>query len=159
MSLDRLPNQRAIIDRRALAEAIAAAVAQQGAKARPAVVALLREALAAGREELSRRLTLHPTAGHDCARGHAFLVDQLVRVIHDHVIEDVYPLGNRSTGERLAIMAVGGYGRAEMAPQSDVDIAFLTPAKATAWCEQAIEATIHSGFNFEIVFAIEKLLF
>ncbi len=143
MPLDRLPNQRAILDRRALAEAIVAAVAQQGAKARPQIVALLREALTAGREELSRRLAIHPTAGHDCSRGQAFLIDQLVRVIHDHVIEDVYPLGNRSTGERLAIMAVGGYGRAEMAPQSDVDIAFLTPAKATSWCEQAIEAILY----------------
>ena len=143
MPQDRLPNQRAILDRRALAEAIAAAVAEQGAKARPAVVALLRQALTTGREELARRLALHPTAGHDCTRGHSFLVDQLVRVIHDHVIEDVYPLGNRSTGERLAIMAVGGYGRAEMAPHSDVDIAFLTPAKATSWCEQAIEAILY----------------
>ena len=143
MSLDRVPNQRAIIDRRALAEAIAAAVERQGAKARPAVVALLREALAAGRGELARRLAIHPTAGHDCTRGHSFLIDQLIRVIHDHVLEHVYPLANRSTGERLAVMAVGGYGRAEMAPQSDVDIAFLTPAKATSWCEQAIEAILY----------------
>ena len=102
MPLDRLPNQRAILDRRALAEAIAEAVARDGAKARPAIVGLLREALAAGRAELARRLALHPTAGHDCTRGHASRVDQLVRVIHDHVIEDVYPLGNRSTGERRA---------------------------------------------------------
>jgi [protein-PII] uridylyltransferase len=143
MSLDRVPNQRAIVDRRALAEAIAAAVERQGAKARPAVVALLREALAAGRGELARRLAIHPTAGHDCTRGHSFLIDQLIRVIHDHVLEHVYPLANRSTGERLAVMAVGGYGRAEMAPQSDVDIAFLTPAKATSWCEQAIEAILY----------------
>jgi [protein-PII] uridylyltransferase len=64
-------------------------------------------------------------------------------VIHDHVTADVYPSANRSTGERLAIMAVGGYGRAEMAPHSDVDIAFLTPSKATAWCEQAIEAMLY----------------
>jgi [protein-PII] uridylyltransferase len=144
MPLDRIPNQRAIVDRRALAEAVADAVAEQGpAKARPSVVALLRAALAQGRGELARRLSARPSAGHDCARGHAFLIDQLIRVIHDHVTTDVYPSANRSTGERVAIMAVGGYGRAEMAPHSDVDIAFLTPSKATAWCEQAIEAMLY----------------
>ena len=40
-------------------------------------------------------------------------------------------------------MAVGGYGRGEMAPHSDVDIAFLTPGKQTAWCEQVIEAMLY----------------
>jgi [protein-PII] uridylyltransferase len=139
----RIANQRAIIDRRALADAVAAAIADKGGGARPAILAVLREALAHGRAELAARLAEHPSAGHDCARGHAFLIDQLVRVIHDHVVHDLYPLGNRSTGERLSIMAVGGYGRAEMAPHSDVDIAFLTPAKATAWCEQVVEATLY----------------
>ena len=40
-------------------------------------------------------------------------------------------------------MAVGGYGRGEMAPHSDVDIAFLTPSKQTSWCEQVIEAMLY----------------
>ncbi|MBW8785826.1 MAG: [protein-PII] uridylyltransferase, partial [Novosphingobium sp.] len=57
--------------------------------------------------------------------------------------QDVYPAGNRSTGERMTVMAVGGYGRGEMAPHSDVDIAFLTPLKQTAWCEQVIEAMLY----------------
>ncbi|MPT21760.1 MAG: [protein-PII] uridylyltransferase, partial [Starkeya sp.] len=70
-------------------------------------------------------------------------IDQLVRVIHDHVIGDVYRASNRSTGERIAVLAVGGYGRGEMAPHSDVDIAFLTPIRPTAWCEQVIEAILY----------------
>jgi [protein-PII] uridylyltransferase len=70
-------------------------------------------------------------------------MDQLIRVLHDHVITDVYPAGNRSKGERLTILAVGGYGRAEMSPHSDIDIAFITPGKQTAWCEQVIEAMLY----------------
>jgi len=143
-STNRIAHQRTIIDRRALAGAIADLVADQGgAKARLQVVELLRCALADGRGEIARRLAEKPSAGHDCAAQQAFLVDQLVRVIHDHVVTDVYPSGNRSTGERIAIMAVGGYGRGEMAPHSDVDIAFLTPSKQTAWCEQVIEAMLY----------------
>ncbi len=144
MTISRIPNQRAIIDRRALGGAIVEAVEQQGAdNSRPAVVELLRRALEQGREEIARRLIEKPTAGHDCAEAQAFLIDQLVRVIHDHVIADIYRSSNRSSGERLSIMAVGGYGRGEMAPHSDVDIAFLTPMKQTAWCEQVIEAMLY----------------
>ncbi len=144
VSGSRIANQRAVIDRRALAGAIADAVADLGAaKARPRVVELLRGALAAGREEIARRLLEKPSAGHLCAEAQAFLVDQLVRVIHDHVVGEVYPSANRSSGERLTIMAVGGYGRGEMAPHSDVDIAFITPIKQTPWCEQVIEAMLY----------------
>ena len=40
-------------------------------------------------------------------------------------------------------MAVGGYGRGEMALHSDVDIAFVTPWKPTGWTETAIEAILY----------------
>ena len=40
-------------------------------------------------------------------------------------------------------MAVGGYGRAEMAPHSDVDIAFLVGGKRNGWCEQVVEAMLY----------------
>lgn len=143
MASFRITNQRAIIERRVIATKMAESFAENGSKGRKDIVALLRDALAVGRKELARRLSEKPSAGHECTEGHAFLVDQIVRLIHDHVVENVYPAANRSTGERLAIMAVGGYGRGEMAPHSDVDIAFLTPGKQTAWCEQVIEAMLY----------------
>lgn len=143
MNQTKIPKQRAIIDRRALSGGISALVAKHGGDARPEIVALLRDALDRGRAELASRLEAKPAAGHECSGGQAFLVDQIVRLLHDHVTTNVYPPGNRSTSERLSIMAVGGYGRAEMAPQSDVDIAFLTPSRRTPWCEQAIEAILY----------------
>lgn len=139
-----LSRQRAIIDRRALASAIADAVEATGAQAaRKPITALLKQALDQGRAELAKRLTAHPAAGHEITHGQAFLVDQIIRLVHDHVVGDLYPVANRSSGERLALIAVGGYGRGEMAPYSDVDIAFITPAKPTAWCEQVIEAMLY----------------
>lgn len=144
MNALRISNQRAVVDRRAISTAIADVVAAHPpAGKRLMVVDILRRALDAGRAEISRRMTERPGAGHDAAEAQAFLIDQLLRVIHDHVVTDVYPSVNRTAGERLTIMAVGGYGRGEMAPHSDVDIAFLTPGKQTHWCEQVIESMLY----------------
>ncbi len=144
MTALRIPNQRAVIDRRALTEAIRQIAADAGGSpVRVRVVELLRDALAQGRAEIARRLCERPTAGHDCAEAQAFLVDQLLRIIHDHVVTSVCPGDNRAPGERLTIMAVGGYGRGEMAPHSDVDVAFITPIKQTPWCERVIEAMLY----------------
>ena len=143
MNALRVPRQRAIIDRRALASEIDALVGEHGDKARPHVVKLLKTALDKGRAELERRLKEKPSAGHENAGGFAFMIDQLIRVIHDHASAHLYPSANRSKAERLAIMAVGGYGRSEMSPHSDVDIAFLVGGKKTAWCEQVVEAMLY----------------
>ncbi len=143
MSPRRVPGQRAIIDRRALAEEVAALFAAGGEGARADIVKALRHALDEGRAELERRLAEAPSAGHEVTGGYSFLTDQLLRVIHDHVTGDLYPVPNRTQAERLAILAVGGYGRAEMAPHSDVDIAFITPMRRSPWCEQVIEAMLY----------------
>lgn len=143
MSSVRLPDQRKIIDRRALASEVAELFGEEGEKARPKIVAALKQALENGRAEMARRLEENPSAGHACTAGLSFLVDQLVRVIYDHVTAHLYPAPNRTSAERIAIMAVGGFGRQEMAPQSDVDIGFITPQRGTPWCEQVIEAMLY----------------
>jgi len=143
LSAPRIPNQRAIIDRRKVVRKLDALVEAMDKFERKPIVALLRDALDKGRAEIAARLADEPSAGHKAAAAQAFLIDQLVRIIHDHVITHVYPLANRSSGEHLSIMAVGGYGRGEMAPQSDVDIAFITPIRNTPWCEQVIEAMLY----------------
>ncbi|AOL93574.1 [protein-PII] uridylyltransferase [Porphyrobacter sp. LM 6] len=143
MSPRRVPGQRTIIDRRALADEVAALHAAGGEGARAEIIKALRTAFDHGRAELARRLAEAPSAGHEVTGGFSFLMDQLLRVIHDHVTTHLYPVPNRTQAERLAILAVGGYGRAEMAPHSDVDIAFITPMRRAPWCEQVIEAMLY----------------
>ncbi len=62
----------------------------------------------------------------------------------------VYFAPNPTTGERLCLLAVGGCGRAEMAPHSDVDLLFLTPSKITPWAESVIEAMLYMLWDLKL---------
>ncbi len=141
---DHLPNRRAIVDRRALAETIAALEGVDPTALRRDATALLKAALDAGRIEVERRLVEHPSRGLEAAGAQAYLIDQLLRVLFDFTTQRLYPLPNPTAGERLTLIAVGGYGRAEMAPHSDVDIGFLTPGKQTPWAERVIESMLYA---------------
>jgi [protein-PII] uridylyltransferase len=141
---EHLANRRAIIDRRSLADSLMAIEGSDAAKLRAASVALLKPALVAGRTEIAARLTHKPQAGRDAASGQAFLTDQILRLVYDFTTQRLYRQGNPTSSERLCLMAVGGYGRGEMAPHSDVDIAFLTPYKQTGWSEQVIESILYT---------------
>ena len=137
---DIVPHRRAIIDRRGLADALAALSADD---LRKGAAALLRPALDAGRAEIARRLAEHPQRGRETVAAQAFLIDQILRLAYDFTVQRLHRASNPTSSERIALLAVGGYGRAEMAPYSDVDIAFLTPWKPTGWTEQVIESMLY----------------
>ena len=139
-----VPQRRAIIERRPLSEALLALEGTDKAALRTSSVQVLRPALEAGRAEIARRLKLRPTQGREAAASYAFLTDQLLRLIFDFTVERLYPLNNPTAAERISLIAVGGYGRGEMAPQSDIDIAFIFPYKQTGWSEQVVESMLYT---------------
>jgi [protein-PII] uridylyltransferase len=146
---DQIPDRRAILSRRAL-EAVIAKLAEDqpaaGEALRPALLPLLRDALAKGRAEIRRRFEgpgpLH-NDGPAVLAATSFLMDQLIRVIFDFANLHAYPAANPSAAERLGVVATGGYGRGELAPLSDLDLLFLRPYKQTPHGEQIVEFMLY----------------
>ena len=144
-----LANQRRIVDRRELVEQLDAVAENAGdpSAVRASVLNVLKAALEAGRLEVRRRFDREADTalrGHQCVQAHCFLVDQIVRVIYDFAYERVYPVANPTEGEKQAIVAVGGYGRGELAPQSDIDLLFLSNWKLTPHAEQIVEFLLYT---------------
>ncbi|MGP1352813.1 MAG: [protein-PII] uridylyltransferase [Parasphingopyxis sp.] len=144
MANSSIPKRRAIIDRREIAAKLHALEAEGTAALRQAAVTELRTAMDAGCAEIAARLEAKPSRGSIIARSYSFLYDQLLRLIYDFTVQRLYSNSNPSDAERLTLIAVGGYGRSELAPFSDLDIGFLTPYKQPPWCEQVIESILYT---------------
>jgi len=140
-----LKNRRKIINRQGLQLAIEEVYGLDlpNNKRRLEWLKLYKDALTKGYDEVERRF-MEDQNGALAVAGNSFLVDQLLRVVYDIAATYLYPAANPTKSEFLCVVAVGGYGRGELAPQSDVDLLFLYDYKLSPRVEQLVEEMLYT---------------
>nr|WP_090219912.1 [protein-PII] uridylyltransferase [Litoreibacter janthinus] len=134
-----------------LAELDACAASCSDAKdLRKATVGALAKAQTAGRAKIAVAFEKEPLAARRLCRSYTYLTDGLVRAAFYIAQKHLHPISNPTESERLSVLAVGGYGRGEMAPFSDVDLLFLTPYKITPWAESVIESMLYILWDLKL---------
>ena len=96
-----------------------------------AAVAALRQELTAGRQALFEAFARDLRTKH-LLRQHCVLVDRTLTKLWTAA----------GVGQHAALIAVGGYGRGELYPHSDVDLLILLPPVASAEVRARLEALI-----------------
>ncbi|MFK7875533.1 MAG: [protein-PII] uridylyltransferase [Paracoccaceae bacterium] len=114
------------------------------------LVANLREAQKTGRKAIADAFAHAPFASRPTTRAYTWLTDQIVEVALHYASRYKHRSSHQTEAERLAVIAVGGYGRGEMAPFSDVDLLFLTPYKITPWAESVIETMLYLMWDLKL---------
>src|SRR5271166_5316304 len=114
--------------------------------ARPDVLAVFRNALETGRTRI--RLALEANGGGlACAGQLSYLEDELIEAIHHYVSTYVHPSPTggkgKETSKSCAVVAVGGYGRATLAPGSDIDLLFLLPDAASPRAQSIAQSILY----------------
>lgn len=117
---------------------------------RKVTVDILNAAQIAGRNAIQSAFEAAPFNARPTTRAYSYLTDQLVGETLYVAMTYLHPLPNPTEAERLSLIAVGGYGRGEMAPQSDVDLLFLTPYKITPWAESMIESMLYILWDLKL---------
>jgi [protein-PII] uridylyltransferase len=108
----------------------------------PAALAALKQFVA---DERGRIVGLHRagSGGLQVVRELSDLVDTVVTHLHRRA-HLAAPEGARAETDGVALLALGGYGRRELNPGSDVDLMFLFPRRVDAYLQTILDHVLYS---------------
>ncbi|MEL7276429.1 MAG: [protein-PII] uridylyltransferase [Pseudomonadota bacterium] len=140
-----------VIDAPAVLAQIEAGIADLPAEGHKGIVVqVLAAEMTRGRDTIADAFRVAPLNGRGTARAYSRLTEQVVALTLEAVTRWLHPSHLPTTSERLSVLAVGGFGRGDMAPFSDVDLLFLTPYKQTPWGESVIESALYILWDLKL---------
>jgi [protein-PII] uridylyltransferase len=93
---------------------------------RDEVLAIFKSTLAEAKNTIKSRFQSGLLSGLEAAKLIAKIHDDIIVTLFDYTMKEIAETPNPGNALRISLCAVGGYGRGEMAPESDVDLLFLT---------------------------------
>ncbi len=122
-------------------DAIANGEDPQNNEARNTLLAELKQVYAEGRSR-AEALLAADGQGTLCAQRLSDLQDNLISAIHAFASDHVVPAKGNSD-LKMAVIAVGGYGRGTLAPGSDIDLLFIAPGDPGARFRKIVEYILY----------------
>ncbi len=124
----RMQAPQSSIDPARLQSELSALAAGAGDR-RPEVLELFKSTLQEAKASARQYFEEGRLDGLEAARLLASIHDDILIALYDYTITHGVPAPAKGVSEPLSICAVGGFGRGEMAPESDVDLLFLKEEK------------------------------
>jgi [protein-PII] uridylyltransferase len=126
----------AVFDNSDIANELAMMERSETPSYRAKLLAVLRQHLAVAKKKIEQNFYLN-NDGAIYVGQHARCIDDLLTLLHDEAGK-LMPQSHD-----IAVIAVGGYGRGEMAPFSDIDVMFLMPARTNQKHEAVVEFMLY----------------
>ncbi|MBI2469211.1 MAG: [protein-PII] uridylyltransferase, partial [Candidatus Rokubacteria bacterium] len=108
---------------------------------------LLREQLTAAHERLKSRHA-DGASGEESVRSHAAFMDRFLRVLFRLADAEAHAAGHARTP--LVLVALGGYGRGELHPSSDVDLMLIQDGEVTPYVRRMAQEILYTLWDLGV---------